>query len=63
MATRDALLKLATDCYAQARAPSNPLVKAVLYAMGDDYLKQANELRRGRSIVQAAFPKPGSKIG
>ena len=63
MAQVDDLLKLAQDCFTQARASSNLLVRAQLKVMGDDYLKQADELQRGRSVVQAAFPKPGGKIG
>jgi hypothetical protein len=57
MATLDALLKLAADCYAHARLSSNPLTKTELTFMGDDYLKQAEELQRGRAVTQAVFPK------
>jgi len=63
MAQLNELLALAEDCYTQARASSNSLVKAQLNVMGDDYTKQAEELQRGHGIVQAAFPKPSSKIG
>jgi hypothetical protein len=51
------LLAMATDCYARARALSNPLAKAALNVIGDDYRKQAGELKRGRSVTQAKFPK------
>ncbi len=54
---------MATDCYTQACTLSNHLAKAALNVMGDDYLKQAEELQRGRAVVQAVFPKPGSKAG
>jgi hypothetical protein len=30
--------------------------------MGDDRLKDADKLKRGRSVVQAAFPKPGAAV-
>lgn len=63
MAQFDELLALASDCYTQARASSNSLVKAQLNVMGDDYAKQAEELQRGRAVIQAVFPKPSSKIG
>jgi len=52
------LLKLAQDCYARARVASNPEDKRALMQMGDDYLKEADELQRGRGVVQAAFPRP-----
>jgi hypothetical protein len=58
MATVDELLAMATDCYAKSRALSNPLAKAALNVIGDDYRKQADELQRGRAVIQAVFPKP-----
>ena len=57
MATLNALLKLAAGCYAHARFSSNALTKTELTFMGDEYLKQAEELRRGRAVTQAVFPK------
>jgi hypothetical protein len=63
MAKVEELLGLAADCYAQARISSNPLIKAELTVMGDDYLKQADELQRSAPIVHATFPRPGNKIG
>jgi hypothetical protein len=64
MATLDALLKFAADCYAHARLSSNPLTKAELTVWGDDYLRQAEEMRHDeRSVVQAAFPKLGATSG
>jgi hypothetical protein len=63
MISVDELLKLAQDCYAQAKLTSNSLAKTHLVVMGDDYLKQAEGLQRDRSIVQAVFPMPGPKIG
>jgi hypothetical protein len=59
MATLDTLLRLAADCYAHARLSANPLTKTELRIMGDDYLKQAEELRRKRSVIQAAFSRQG----
>jgi hypothetical protein len=56
MATLDELLKLADDCYAQARATVNFIKKAELMNEGDEYAKQA-EAQRGSNVIQAAFPK------
>jgi hypothetical protein len=62
MATLDELLKLADECYAHARASVNFITKAELMNKGDQYAKQA-EVQRGSNVIQAAFPKPGRKIG
>ncbi len=56
------LLNLAQECYAQARITINPETKRALTKMGDSYQKDADDLRRGQSVVQAAFSKPGAKI-
>jgi hypothetical protein len=61
MRTLDALLKLAADCYAHARLSSSPLTKTELTVMGDEYFKQAEELRRRGCIMQAVYPKPDVK--
>jgi predicted HD phosphohydrolase len=63
MAKVDDLLKLAQDCYAQARATLHLSTKRHLVQMGDEYQKQADELQHRRAVIQAAFPKPGGKIG
>lgn len=64
MASLDTLLKLAADCYAHARLSSNPLTKAELTVWGDEYLKQAEEIRHDeRGVVQVVFPKPGATSG
>jgi len=52
------LLKLAQDCYARAGVAIDPEDKRTLMQTGDEYLKEADELQRGRGVVQAAFPKP-----
>lgn len=62
MATFDELLKLADDCYVQARATLNFITKAELMSKGDEYAKQA-EAQRGSNVIQAAFPKHARKIG
>ncbi len=64
MITLETLLKLAADCYAHARLSSNPLTKAELTVWGDDYLKQAEEMRHEeRGVVQAVFPMTGATSG
>ncbi len=62
MPTLDELLKLADDCYAQARTTLNFITKAELMNKGDEYSKQA-EAQRGSNVIQAAFPKRGRKVG
>ena len=62
MATLDELLKLADDCYTQARTTVNFITKTELMNKGDEYAKQA-EAQRGSNVIQAAFPKPGRKVG
>ena len=57
MATIDELREMAHEVYARARRALNPLTKRRMFRQADDYLKQADELRRG-DVVQAAFPKP-----
>jgi hypothetical protein len=59
----DDLLKLAQDCYAQARVTTNPDIKAELVRMGDQYLESADAMQRGQTAIHTAFPKPGGKIG
>jgi hypothetical protein len=62
MAMVDELRGLAHELYARARASRDPSAKQVLLRQADDYLKQADELRRG-DVIQAAFPKKDGKIG
>ena len=62
MATAVELREMAHETYARARASLDPLTKQRLLDLADDYLKQADELRRG-DVIQAAFPKPDRNIG
>jgi hypothetical protein len=63
MATAVELREMAHEIYARARRASlDPLTKQRLLDLADDYLKQADELRRG-DVIQAAFPKPDRNIG
>ena len=63
MGSIEEFLKLAQDCLGKARAAALPSEKAEHLRMGDQYLKAVEELRRARSVTQAARSKPGSKIG
>jgi hypothetical protein len=56
MATAVELREMAHEVYARARASLDPVIKQQLLNLADDYLKQADELRRG-DVIQAAFPK------
>lgn len=57
------LLTLAQDCYAQAQITKDPKAKQSLIQLGDQYVREADELQSGCTVVQAAFPKPVSEIG
>ncbi|MEJ2375327.1 MAG: hypothetical protein P8Y71_07830 [Pseudolabrys sp.] len=57
------LLRLAKDRYARAKVTVNPASKRALAQQAEEYSKEAEELQGGRSVVQAAFPKPAPKIG
>lgn len=61
MRTVPDLLKLAQDCYARARNSLDQDAKVDFVRLGDRYLHEADELQRGRAVVQAAFPKNGDR--
>jgi hypothetical protein len=58
MATVDELLRMARDCYTQARDSLDPSTKRQLEKLGDDNVKRAQELRRD----QYSHPGRISKI-
>jgi Holliday junction resolvase-like predicted endonuclease len=62
MATSVELREMAHEVYARAQASLDPSIKQQLLRLADDYLKQADELRRA-DVIQAAFPKPDRNIG
>ena len=62
MATVDEFREIAHEAYARARASLDPSTKQELLNLADDYLKQAEELRRAH-VVQAAFQKSDKNIG
>jgi hypothetical protein len=63
MATVDELWQMATDLYARGQSSNDPSMKQLLMRAAYDYLKQAEETRRGRTVIQAEFPKLDKKIG
>lgn len=62
MKTVDELWQMAHNLYARARASVDPATKRMLMQAADDYLKQANDIRRSR-VIKAEFPKSGRKFG
>jgi hypothetical protein len=58
MTTVDELWQVAHDLYARARSSGDPAARRTLMRAADDYLKQANDIRRSQ-VVKAEFPKAG----
>jgi hypothetical protein len=56
------LWQLAHNLYARARSSADPATKQMLMRTADDYLRQANDIRR-RQIIKAEFPKPDRRLG
>jgi hypothetical protein len=63
MATVDELWQMSTDLYARGQSSNDPSTKQRLMRMAYDYLKQAEEVRRSRTVIQAEYPNPDRKIG
>ena len=63
MATVDDLRQMAHELYARARTSIDPSTQRMLMKAADDYLRQADEMRRGRTVIQAEFPKLDRKVG
>jgi len=57
-ATVEVLWQVAHSLYARARSSADPAAKRMLMRAADDYLKQANDIRRSQ-VVKAEFPKAG----
>lgn len=62
MKTVDELWQMAHNLYARARASVDPATKRMLMEAADDYLKQANDIRRSQ-VIKAEFPKSDRKFG
>ncbi len=63
---------MAHNYYARARSSVDPSTKRMLMQAADDYLKQANDIRRSQVVKaefpkaefpKAGFPKPDRKLG
>ncbi len=64
MTTVDDLWQMAHNLYARARSSVDPANRRMLMLAADDYLKEANDIRRSQ-VVKAEFPKaefPKSEI-
>jgi hypothetical protein len=62
MTTVDDLWQMAHNIYARARSSVDPATKQMLMQAADDYLKQANDIRRSQ-VIKAEFPKPDRTFG
>jgi hypothetical protein len=60
MAKVEELWSIAHRLYARARASLDPSMKRKLMTVADNYLRQAEAIRRDRMIIQAIFPEPDS---
>ena len=63
MATVDELWQRAHELYARARTSIDPSTKRMLMNAADNYLRQADEIRRGRMVTRAEYPNIENKIG
>lgn len=61
MASVEELWQKAHEIYARARSSIDPLMQRTLMNAADDYLKQAEEIRRSQ-IIKAEFPKSDGKF-
>jgi hypothetical protein len=57
MATVDELWQMATDLYARGQSSNDPSTKQMLMSAAYAYLKQAEEMRRGHTVIRAEYPK------
>jgi hypothetical protein len=57
MATVTELRKMAHDLYARARTSRNPFTKQKFRKSADDYLEEAEQLRRVQNIQKRFFQK------
>jgi predicted N-acyltransferase len=55
MATDTELRKMARDFYARARASRNPFTKRKFRKAADDYIEEAEQLRRSQNTQKRLF--------
>jgi hypothetical protein len=60
MATADDLMTSAQRFYALARVATNPVTKLQLVSLGDDYFRQAKEMRHEQMISERWTQKQNS---
>jgi hypothetical protein len=63
MANVDELWQMATDLYARGQLSNDPSMKQRLMRAAHDYLKQAEEVRRSRTVIRPSIRKSDRKIG
>jgi hypothetical protein len=63
MATVDDLWQMAHELYARARTSIDPATKRMLMRAADDYLRQAEAMRRGQLVTRAEYPNTVRKMG
>ncbi len=63
MPTVTQLSEMAHDLYARGRASLDPSEKRKFMKLADNYLKQADDMRRGQTVIKAEFPKHDGKVG
>jgi len=56
MVTVDELWQVAHDLYARAQSSIDPSTRRMLMRAADDYLRQADEIRRGQTVTRAEYP-------
>jgi hypothetical protein len=62
MATVDDLWQMAHELYARARTSVDPSTQRMLMNAADNYLRQADEIRRGQTVIRAEYPNTEKKI-
>ena len=62
MANVDELWQMATDLYARGQSSNDPSMKQKLMRAAHDYLKQAEEVRRGRTVIRPSIQKSDSSL-
>ena len=61
MANVDELWQMATDLYARGQSSNDPSMKQRLMRAAHDYLKQAEGVRRGRTVIRPSIRKIGQE--
>jgi hypothetical protein len=62
MAIIDELWQRAHELYARARTSVDPSTQRMQMNVADNYLRQADEIRRGQPVIRAEYPNTDKKI-